>query len=200
MVLDYAPNNADPEIPPPNARSSGVFLKGDAIWSAPSQSGPKGAARISDAQDARVFGFESDLAQNLTFIPLAIRFNLDRCCIKLSLEAWQRLPELKRRELLHMPCRSEEDLAHFRRTVRALVSEYAGEEPVSIPAGKDPPWTDDRVPDQLAKATTALGFPASSSAQWRKLSALQRFALLKLSREGREHRDLGAALREFGLL
>jgi hypothetical protein len=29
---------------------------------------------------------------------------------------------------------------------------------------------------------------------------LQRFALLKLSREGREHRNLGVALREFGLL
>ena len=64
---------------------------------------------------------------------------------------------------------------------------------------EDPPWAEERVPDQLARAATALGFPAPSSAQWRKLSSLQRFALLKLSREGREHRNLGAALREFGL-
>jgi hypothetical protein len=63
-----------------------------------------------------------------------------------------------------------------------------------------PPWAEERVPHQLTIAATALGVGAPSPAQWRKLSAVQRFALLKLSREGREHRNLGAALREFGLL
>ena len=194
--------------PPPNARTSGVLFErrgvADAMGArrdvARPQSAPEKCPEISSTDDARLFGFESELEQNLTYIPLAVRFKLDRCGIKLSLEAWQQLPELSHRELFRMRCHDEEDLADFRKALRVLVSEYAGEEPASMVIAEHPPWAEERVPDQLARATMALGFAAPSSARWRKLSAVQRFALLKLSREGREHRNLGAALREFGLL
>jgi len=36
--------------------------------------------------------------------------------------------------------------------------------------------------------------------RWRQLSELQRFALVKLSHPGHEHRNLPLALAEFGLL
>jgi hypothetical protein len=48
-------------------------------------------AEISSADYARLFDFESELEATLTYIPLAVRFKLDKCGIKLSLEAWQLL-------------------------------------------------------------------------------------------------------------
>jgi hypothetical protein len=38
------------------------------------------------------------------------------------------------------------------------------------------------------------------TAAWQQLNELQRFALVKLSHPGHEHRNLPAALREFGLI
>ena len=194
--------------PPPSARTSGVLFERRAVADVQSAqhdavrspTAPEKCPEISSGDDAQLFGFESELEPNLTYIPLAVRFKLDRCGIKLSLEAWQQLPEFRRLELFRMRCHDEEDLADFRKALCVLVSEYAGEEPASMVIAEHPPWAEERVPDQLARAATALGFAAPSLAQWRKLSAVQRFALLKLSREGREHRNLGAALREFGLL
>lgn len=41
----------------------------------------------SRADDACLFGFESELEANLTYMPMAVRFKLDKCGIKLSLAA-----------------------------------------------------------------------------------------------------------------
>ena len=155
---------------------------------------------VSSGDDARLLGFESELEANLTYIPLAVRFKLDSCGIKLSLAVWQRLPEHKRRELLYLPCQNEHDVASYRRVLCVLVKECSGDEPPSIPTAEHPLWATDDTPEQIARAATALGFPSPSSAQWRQLTPLQKFALVKLSRDGHEHRNLGAALREFGLL
>ncbi len=99
-----------------------------------------------------------------------------------------------------MPCRNEQDVADYRRTVCTLATDYTGEEPGLIAIAEHPAWGGDCVPEQLVSAATALGFPSPSSSQWCGLSALQRFALVKLSRDGREYHNLGAALREFGLV
>jgi hypothetical protein len=157
--------------PPPSARPTGALFERRAIAGAPGAQGdavrsqglPEDRPEISSTNDARLFGFESELEQNLTFIPLAVRFKLDRCGIKLSLEAW--LPEFRRQELFRMPCHDEEDLAEFRKALRARVSEYAREEPVSVPTAQHPPWADDRVPQQLVRAATALGFASPSPAR-----------------------------------
>ncbi len=51
-----------------------------------------------------------------------------------------------------------------------------------------------------AKVTVAItpGTPLSLD-QWQALSPLQRFALIKLSQAGHEHRNFALALAEFGL-
>jgi len=69
---------------------------------------------VSSGEEARLFGFESELEANLTYIPMAVRFKLDICGIKLLLAVWQRLPEHKRRELLYLPCQNEHDVASYR--------------------------------------------------------------------------------------
>ena len=155
---------------------------------------------MSAADDARLFAFESELETSLTYIPLAVRFKLDKCGIKLSLEAWQQLPEDRRRKLLQAPYDQAADIARYRQILCSLVGEYTGEEPPSIAMTEHPPWADKNVPEQITKAATAMGLPPLSAERWCMLTPLQRFALVKLSREGREHRNLGRALREFGLL
>jgi hypothetical protein len=195
-------------LPPPDARSSGVLFERRAtthvIGAQCSDLPPKNAseprAEISSADHARLFGFESELEANLTYIPMAVRFKLDKCGIKLSLGAWQQLPEDRRRELLRAPCDNATDISSYRRVLCAFVEECTGDEPPSIPVAEHPRWADKNIPEQIIQAVTAMGLPPPSSARWCRLTPLQRFALLKLSREGREHRNLGLALREFGLL
>lgn len=161
--------------PPPYARSTGVVF------------------------DACLFAFEAELEADLTYIPMAVRFKLDKCGIKLSLDDWQLLPERRRRELLNAPCGDTPAIASFRATLCGIVKEFAGSEPPTIATAEHPAWADDDVPEQLASAAAARGLPSPSPAQWRMLAAVQKFALVKLSRAGRDHRNLGAALREFGL-
>ena len=158
------------------------------------------SAELSNADRARLFGFESELETSLTYIPMAVRFKLDKCGIKLSLEAWQQLPDDRRRELLQAPCDHATDIASYRQVLCSFVKECTGNEPTSIPMAEHPPWADENIPDQITKAVSAIGLPPLAVARWRVLTPLQRFALVKLSREGREHRNLGLALREFGLL
>ena len=197
------------DLSPPDARSPGVLFVSCRSATDPvgaptgfelSRSAPEDRFEVSSAGDARLFGFESELERSLTFLPLAMRFKLDRCGVKVSLAAWQQLPEDRRRELLSLPCHGEADVASYRRSVCAFVTECAGEEPATIEVAEHPPWADDQVPEQLTRAATAVGLSSPSAPQWRRLTSLQRFALVKLSRDGREHRNLGAALCEFGLL
>jgi hypothetical protein len=47
----------------------------------------------------RLFGFELESTENLSFIPLVVRFNLDRFGQRISLDEWRRLPHSDR-ELL----------------------------------------------------------------------------------------------------
>jgi len=148
----------------------------------------------------RVFDFESELGADLTYMPMAVRFKLDQCGIRLSLAEWQRLPEYRRRELLYAPCDHEDTIANYRQLVRSWVKESTGTEPLAIPTASDPPWASSDVPEQLAQAATQMGLSVPSPASWRILSPLERFALLKLSRKEHDHRNLGRALREFGFL
>ena len=187
------------DVPPTNAGSSGVLFARAAL-KAPSvkseASGPTTAPPYPD--ETRLFGFESELEANLTYMPMAVRFKLDKCGIKLSLEQWQRLPLHRRRELLRTPCDHAAAISNYRLMLRSMVMECTGEEPPTIRTAERPQWADHDAPEQVRRAATAMGLESPSPARWRSLSALERFALVKLSRDGRDHRNLGPALREFG--
>ena len=80
------------DLPPPDARSSGVLFdrrRGatDAVSASSacelSGTAPEDRFELSAADDARLFGFESELEKSLTYLPLAVRFKLDRCGVKL---------------------------------------------------------------------------------------------------------------------
>jgi hypothetical protein len=56
-----------------------------------------------------------------------------------------------------------------------------------------------QLPEVLVASCAQLGLELRSGS-WAELDELQRFALVKLSHPGHEHRNLPRALAEFGLL
>jgi len=55
-----------------------------------------------------LFDFEIVSSENLTYIPMCVRFNLDRCGLHLTLDQWQALPQADRVALVQMPLALEE--------------------------------------------------------------------------------------------
>lgn len=152
------------------------------------------------ATGSSIFGFESDLERSLVCIPLAVRFKLDKCGIKLSLDEWQRLSIEDRQGLLEVRCEGQVGIATYRRALLALIRATSDREPRVLNLVGSRPWEDPEVPEQVRRKTQELGAIPPAPYQWRALTPLQRFALIKLSRDGDHARNLMPALREFELL
>jgi hypothetical protein len=147
----------------------------------------------------QVFGFEADFAADLRCLPMAVRRKLDLAGVKLKRNQWHGLTAGERQRLLEW-----DDGAPAIEALRdwllersaALPGGRAGSlEPASQAAwqqGKD--W-----PESLRHSCGQLNL-AIREEGWQELSELQRFALVKLSHPGHEHRNLPRALAEFGLL
>jgi hypothetical protein len=144
-----------------------------------------------------VFGFESELEASLMYMPMAVRFKLDKSGIKLSLNQWQQLSESNRRDLLATRCESESEISNYRCALETLIRTTIGEEPRTLDTGGPRPWETQAVPSQITQKCLELGVAPPTPFQWRALTPLQRFALLKLTRDGDHSRNLIPALREF---
>jgi hypothetical protein len=144
------------------------------------------------------FAFESDMERSLRYIPMAVRLKLDKCGVKLSLAQWNALPESERSALLQLPCESAAETVDYCQTLCRLVKEVTGDDPRLISV--NPLWDGAEIPDQIADKAMQLGIKTPSSVQWRDLTALQRYALVKLTRAAHDNRNFIPALHEFGLL
>jgi len=148
-----------------------------------------------------VFEFERDFAQSLRCVPMSVRLKLDVSGVKISLKQWNRLTAADRRELLDLPCAGDAERDAFRTRVTGLVAARSSAPAGSLAVDPQPPWTvEDRVPEQIVQHMHALTLSPLSVAQWRSLSQVRRFALLKLSRPGHDNENFVPALREFRLL
>jgi hypothetical protein len=146
----------------------------------------------------RCFAFEADFVADLRCLPMAVRRKLDLAGVKLRLSHWHALTAAERAELLAWPDdpAAIHDLQLWlqRRTAELADGPARGIDPA---AGLD--WQQrDTVPERLRAACAQLG-AAVEPRQWQALDELQRFALVKLSHPGHEHRNLPRALKEFGL-
>ncbi len=151
------------------------------------------------ASDGRIFGFEADFAGDLRCIPMAVRRKLDLVGVKLGLPHWQRLSPEERQRLLAWPDDREElgRLGDWLRQRTAAMPEGVAK---PLPPACQEPWQQrESCPELLRQACRDLGLQLDA-AGWSRLDELQRFALLKLSRAGHEHRNLPQALAEFGLI
>ncbi|MEB3276634.1 MAG: nitrate reductase associated protein [Cyanobacteriota bacterium] len=145
------------------------------------------------------FGFEADFTADLRCIPMAVRRKLDLAGVKLKLQHWSELDDTERAALLAWaddPAAIEALRAHLLQRTKGLSAGPARE----LPRASGEPWQQTALlPEVLAISCSQLGLPVSGEA-WAGLDELQRFALVKLSHPGHEHRNLPRALAEFGLL
>ncbi len=135
-----------------------------------------------------MFEFERDFAEGMTCIPMAVRFKLDACGVKLSLKEWAKLTPEQRMELFQSPSGT------FGERMRALAPAAK-----TLEIDPRPPWDDASVvPEVVAASAEAKGI-ALDVQRWAALSPLQRFALCKLSRAKHDNENFVPACREFGL-
>jgi hypothetical protein len=147
----------------------------------------------------RCFAFEADFTADLRCIPMAVRRKLDLAGIKLRLTHWHALSEAERQRLLAWDddAAALEAMGHWllERTAAMADGQATRLEPAQAEA-----WQQgSQLPEALAASCRQLGLAAPEQA-WSGLDELERFALVKLSHPGHEHRNLPRALAEFGLL
>ena len=149
---------------------------------------------------AQYFRFEADFVEdNVRCIPMIVRFKLDAVGIKLKLAEWSRFREDERIMLAEEPCTIKGEQEIYSNFLQRLIRVRTGNEPTQIKIPGEPAWS------QLEVIEPALQDKAKeynwiiTIRQWKSLSDLQRFALLKLYRPGHENRNFPRAMREFGL-
>jgi hypothetical protein len=151
--------------------------------------------------EARVFDFESDFAASLRCIPMAVRFKLDLAGIKLSLRQWSRFGREERARLLVLPCEASSEVTLYHARLIRLIETLCDEPVKTLAAEAAPLWDHvDAVPPALQVYAAGQGVRAPTRRQWAGLTLLQRFALIKLTREKHENANFVPALREFGVL
>jgi hypothetical protein len=157
---------------------------------------------MSDPPFARhnhCFKFEQDFSSDLRCIPMAVRRKLDLAGVKLKLVHWHGLTQQERQQLLAWG-----DDAGAIAQLRAWLlqrSQTLPDGPAStIEPATAAPWQQGEwLPEVLEQACGQLHLVLRPET-WGALDELQRFALVKLSHPGHEHRNLPKALQEFSSL
>ena len=145
------------------------------------------------------FHFEADFTADLRCIPMAVRRKLDLAGVKLKLQHWSELGEAERAGLLAWPD-DPAAIEALRQHLQARTSALSSGQAKDLPRPDAEPWQQaDQLPEVLAASCAQLDLEVRSGG-WAELDELQRFALVKLSHPGHEHRNLPRALAEFGLL
>jgi hypothetical protein len=147
-----------------------------------------------------LFSFETAHAEPLAFIPLGVRFYLDRCGVRLSLAQWQALPEAARASLASPEPALDDGAAQafvdlLDVHVRAHAAGVVERQPPVTLAELSPR----AVPESVVSQAAQHGMEGPSQAAWDCLSVAQRYALTKLARKARRSDDFAAAAHEFGL-
>ena len=145
------------------------------------------------------FKFENDFVESgIRCIPMIVRFKLDACGVKLKLAEWSRMKSRERSWLAIAPCSTLDEIVAYRQALSTLIWQRTGNTATEIPVPENPPWSRmDEIPYTIKEKLEESGSFLSLD-QWRSLTDLQRFALLKLSYPGHENRNFPKALAEFG--
>lgn len=147
-----------------------------------------------------LFAFEHEFVESLRCVPMAVRIKLDRAGIKLSLRQWSRFTRDDRRELLATPCETAAAALGYRERLIELVMLRSNEIATPLPEPVCPIWNNaDGPPEAVTTFSLSRGVQAPSDSAWRSLDELQRFVLVKLSRDNHDNVNFVPAMREFGL-
>jgi hypothetical protein len=147
------------------------------------------------------FDFEEDFVENnIRCIPMIIRFKMDKAGIKLQLKEWSKFSVEERIALSKMPCDSEEEVKEYNDYLAGLVKDHTCNAATNMVVDPQPAWDNTHfVPIEITEKMDEFSLLISKQ-QWKTLTQLQRFALLKLSRPGHESKNFIRAVKEFGLI
>lgn len=148
----------------------------------------------------QIFAFEQDFAGSLRCIPMIARFKLDLAGIKLTLRQWSQLDRPTRGRLVSAACETSEEIAAYRSALIDAIDAQTDEAAKPFEPPRDPAWADTaRTAETVAAWCGRIGVRSPTNDQWRSLTDLQRFTLVKLTRPGHDNDNFLPALVEFGL-
>jgi hypothetical protein len=151
--------------------------------------------------DSRLFDFENDFVATLRCVPMAVRFKLDQCGVKLSLRQWSRFTPFDRSTLLWKPCETPEEVEIYRAHLVELIAARADELAKPLSQAPDTAWEQAGIVSAAVVAYAgSIGVSPPSLAQWANLTILERFVLIKLTRDNHDNINFTPAMEEFGLL
>jgi hypothetical protein len=161
----------------------------------------KESSEFKELAGIEYFDFEEDFVQqNMRCIPMIVRFKMDIAGIKLKLAEWNKFRKEERIELALKPCTTMEEARLYNNYLAGLIKKYAGNEATALAIIQNPEWAELKtVPSILEEKIKKFG-PGIGINQWNGLTDLQRFALLKLCKEGHENKNFLKAMKEFGLI
>ncbi|WP_025601670.1 nitrate reductase associated protein [Burkholderia sp. WSM2230] len=147
-----------------------------------------------------LFNFEVESSENFTYIPMSVRFNLDRFGLRISLAQWQMLPLEDRKLLARFPVDEDAEIEpNFDHALFEMLRTHANVEPEWFTPDEAPAWRNtDSVPESVGRQAKAAGLAAPSAARWAELDPFQRYVLTKLSRKQEINHDFIPAMKEFG--
>jgi hypothetical protein len=147
------------------------------------------------------FNFEEDfIEENMRCIPMIVRFKMDAAGIKLKLAEWSKFQPSERIQLALLPVITHDQTDRYHQFLIGLITKYTGNQATTMPIDPLPDWGNlHQIPAMLQEKSAEFQFQLSIS-QWRKLTKIQRFALLKLCKPGHENKNFPKAITEFGLL
>lgn len=146
------------------------------------------------------FEFEQDFVESLRCIPMIVRYKLDNCGVKLKLSHWHQFNPSIRKDLVDKPCSTSEEIKTYRAWLHQLVIDQTDAPPKDLPVEQNPAWMDEtKIPDIVQEKSQEVGIKLELE-QWKNLTSLQRFVLIKLSRPSHENRNFLPAVEEFKLI
>ena len=148
-----------------------------------------------------LFNFEVESSENLKFIPMVVRFNLDRFGLRISLEQWQMLPHEDRALLARFPVEEDTQIEpNFDHALFEMMRTHANVEPEWFTPEDNPAWRDIAVvPETIVHQASLASISPPGAEQWARLDPFQRYVLAKLARKSASNHDFLPAMREFGL-
>lgn len=143
------------------------------------------------------FQFEADFVDSLRCIPMAVRYKLDTCGVKLKLHHWHGFNLKERQALVELPCGSQKETQEYRSHLRHLVETHTGELPGDVAVSDFPEWQNGEIiPISVQDQSQVVGIKLTLE-QWTNLTPVQRFVLIKLSRSQHENKNFLPAVQEF---
>ena len=145
------------------------------------------------------FQFEAEFIKSMHCIPMSVRMKLDTCGVKLKLDHWNKFEKSERQTLIVTPCTTTEEANAYREFLQNLICQKTGNTAKELEIAPHPPWLDDtKIPENLQQKAREFEVNLTLE-QWQELTALQKFALIKLSSPSHESKNFLPALKEFKL-